>query len=70
MKDKRTYKMCARLLPYRRQCNDCKHTKTCSLFCRNDFEADNNDDKAMSMFVDDRRQGITESFVLNAEEAI
>jgi len=42
MKEKRTFIACARLLPYRRQCNGCRYAKSCSLYWRNDFAIERN----------------------------
>jgi len=64
MRDKRTFIACAKILPYKRKCAGCRHSKSCALYYKGDFEADNHEDKAMSMFADDKRQGIMESFVL------
>ena len=62
MRDKKTYKMCARLYPHERQCCSCPH-KNCSLRDLNN-SADSHEEKAVSMFCDDQRDRIRESVVL------
>jgi len=65
MREKRTFKKCARLLPYQRQCQDCPH-KNCALRNKEDWHKE----KAMSSFNDDMRDRIKSSFILNPGEAM
>lgn len=66
----RIFKKCARLYPHERQCRICPH-HNCSLRdLNNPFEADTNEEKAVSSFNDDNRDRIKSSWFLNPEEAI
>ena len=59
---KKTYIGCARILPYLRPCQGCKHKRTCSLFYTSDV--DWNQEAAKEDCQEEQKAGISESIVL------
>ena len=59
MREKKTYKRCALLIPYQRQCLDCTK-KNCAIRTKIDW----NEEHGYADFNDDNRDRITESIVL------
>jgi len=54
MREKRTFVVCARKLPYLRNCNGCKHSKTCSLYWVDDIE--NHEEKALIGYQEEQKE--------------